>query len=319
MKDDKLYILGYASGVAGIDITCGEGPLAIKKSPFLSKLQNDGDHFVWAKIIEPAQYVNLHAFDYVYAACHDLASYVSELLRAQKRLIVLGGDHSAALGTWSGVYDAYHNQGDIGLIWIDAHMDSHTPDTTETGRIHGMPLASLLGHGPSALTEILHKEPKLKPENVCLVGIRSFESGEQTLLNELGVRIFYMDEINKRGLQSVLNEAVKVVTKQTIGFGISLDLDGLDPADAPGVDLPEPNGIKGLEVLENLRSIVKDPRFLAMEIVEFDPTRDVQHITEQLVVALLAVFIQGKTENAGDAFNENCATNLIGSPRQKGN
>src|SRR5204862_2513914 len=122
-------------------------------------------------------------------------------------------------------------------------MDSHTPATSETGRIHGMPLACLLGHGYPALTHILHSTPKLKPQNVCLIGVRSFEQGEEELWKKLNVRIYFMDEVIERGFATILKEAVNLVSANTVGYGLSIDLDGFDPLEVPGVDVPESDGI----------------------------------------------------------------------------
>src|SRR5665213_879539 len=168
---------------------------------------------------------------------------MSTLLQQHKFVSVVGGDHSCAIGTWSGVYDAMHHLGDIGLIWIDAHMDSHTPETTPTNHIHGMPLACLLGYGYPTLTGVLHAAPKFKPENVCLIGVRSYEKGEAALLKHLNVRVFFMEEVQERGFEVVLAEAVQHVNQHTIGYGITLDIDAVDPLEAPGVDVPEPEGI----------------------------------------------------------------------------
>ncbi|TAK78525.1 MAG: arginase, partial [Gammaproteobacteria bacterium] len=168
---NPLYLVGCASGIAGANLHSGEGPLVMQKSPYLSDLAVQ-----WEKVIHaPRLDTALRLDESVSQLCTELAQTVSALARQKQWFSVLGGDHSCAIGTWSGVYDALHDQGDIGLIWIDAHMDSHTPETSESGRIHGMPLASLMGYGYGTLTSILHHAPKLKPEHVCLIGVRSFE------------------------------------------------------------------------------------------------------------------------------------------------
>jgi arginase len=214
---------------------------------------------------------------------------VSENLQKHKRTCVIGGDHSCALGTWSGVYDAYHQQGDIGLIWFDAHMDAHTPETTPSGHIHGMPVAALLGFGYPTLTSIAKDAPKFKPQNVCYIGVRSYESGEAELLKKLNVKVYYMEEVLRRGFQEILQEAVYHVSQHTVGYGLSLDLDGIDPRDAPGVDVPEPNGVRAEDLMLALPMITNDPRLLLTEIVEFDPTRDRDRMTEKLFAALIEI------------------------------
>lgn len=271
----KLNLIGYASGVAGVDPETGRGP---------SVIQRGGD-YQWAAMIHPRSYTSIP--DVVSQACGELAAVVSELCREQKPFCVIGGDHTSAIGTFSGVFDAVHEKGELGLIWIDAHMDSHTPETSESGRLHGMPLACLLGYGNPGLTHILHHAPKVKPENLCLVGVRSFEKGEAELLRRLNVRIYFMKEVKERGFVSVMKEAVRHVSAHTIGYGVSLDLDVMDPEESPGVGVPEKNGVNTEDLLKIWPELMRDPKLLGSEIVEFDPSRDNQQRTEKLIISLL--------------------------------
>lgn len=279
MHNDKFHLLGYASGVAGKDSDAGDAPAVIQQA-----LQQQGYSYQWDKIIYPDSGV---LTDVISRSCSELAAAVSALAKQQVSFSVIGGDHTCAIGTWSGVYDAMHEKGDIGLIWIDAHMDSHTPETSESKRVHGMPAACLLGYGYSSLTAILQQTPKIKPENLCFIGIRSFEKGEAELLARLNVRVYFMEEVKERGLMTVLKEAVKHVSSHTIAYGLSIDLDAIDPSEAPGVDVPEPDGIHAADLINGLSEIASDPKLIATEIVEFDPSRDKNHMTENLVVSLL--------------------------------
>src|SRR3990167_1194843 len=276
----KINLLAYASGIAGADLHCGEGPLVVQQS-FHAKPAS------WEATIFPSTVTELRVDEKVQLMCEALAKKVSEIITRKNFPIVLGGDHTSAIGTWSGVYDALHVQGDLGLIWIDAHMDSHTPETTESGRLHGMPLASLLGYGYPTLTNILHFSPKIKPKNLCLIGVRSFERGEAALLKRLKVRIYDMDEIRTRGLPVVFEEAMQLVCQHTIGYGISLDLDSIDPQEMPGVDVPAPNGLHAAELFAEIIKIMKDPKLFALEIVEFDPSRDIEHKSKTWIINLL--------------------------------
>jgi arginase len=314
MTKDKFYLLGYACGVAGADVRVAKGPLCIQQSPFLLALKEQGYDYQWAGMIEvdgllsvsstpstpstpsspsmsstpsflPAS--SMPILNVTQQACTELAAGVSGLIRKQQAFTVIGGDHTAAIGTWSGAYDALHDKGEIGLIWIDAHMDSHTPATSESGRLHGMPAACLLGKGDALLTSILHPQAKIKPENMCFIGTRSYEDGEAELLARLNVRIYFMEEVKERGFVAVLKEAVKHVTRHTIAYGISLDVDGIDPREAPGVDVPQANGIKVKDLLMGLNEIKSDPKLIGTEIVEFDPSRDKEQKTEKIVVSLL--------------------------------
>lgn len=191
--------------------------------------------------------------------------------------VVIGGDHSCAMGTWSGIAARARDYGDIGLIWIDAHLDSHTPESSESGAPHGMPLATLLGHGDPALTMLEDAHPKLKPENVVVIGARSYESGEHALLKSLGVKIMYVNEVINRGFTDCLNEAIEIVTKNTIGYGITLDVDVFDPRFMPAVGSPEPTGLIPGDAIAGFMQMDRS-NLIGFELVEYNPERDTQDI-----------------------------------------
>lgn len=221
---------------------------------------------------------------------NQLADKVCAVLREGEFPIVIGGDHSIAVGTWNGVYQALaeSEQLPMGLIWIDAHMDAHTPETTPSGAWHGMPLAALLGFGPDEISALKGNKPVFSPENICLIGVRSFEEGEAQLLNRLGVRIFFMDEVRRRGIGEVLKEALLHVTKKTKAFGLSLDLDAMDPDDAPGVGSPEEGGIPADDLLQALPQIFNHPKCVSVELVELNPYRDEEEKTVQICINILS-------------------------------
>ena len=281
----NLIVIGAASGAGAPDPACSEGPAALLRYKAFhdSPLQ----HVEWDAILRvprDQQDTPLHAVTFLST---QLAGEVEAVLNAGNFPLVVGGDHSCAIGTWSGVHHALAGKGPIGLIWIDAHMDSHTFATTPSGQLHGMPLACLLGHGETALTHIDGAEAKLRPEQVCLIGVRSFEAGEAALLHRLGVRVFDMDEIRRRGLAGVFDEALAIVQQGTAGFGVSVDLDALDPEEEPGVGTPVPGGLHRAELAEALSRLRGDPAFVAMEIVEYNPRRDRGHVTADAAGALV--------------------------------
>ena len=224
--------------------------------------------------------------------CFRLASCVHNTLESGHFPLVVGGDHSCAIGTWSGVHLWLGEQGPLGLIWIDAHMDSHTFATTPSGALHGMPLACLLGYGEQRLTGIGVAKPKLRPEHVCLLGVRSFEDGEAALLKKLGVRVISVAEIRKRGVVATLAEALAIANNGTAGYGVSLDLDVLDPSEEPGVGSPEPDGLLCLELEQALRQLRNDPALLAMEIVEYNPHHDRNLLTARAAGALFRAALE---------------------------
>lgn len=294
LNTKTLHLLGYASGVAGADSRSSDGPPALEKSPYLSILKEHGIQAIWKSMLKLTHESPLSKLEVVAKGCQELALQIEELVSKDQFFTVLGGDHSSAIGTWSGAAHAIREQGALGLIWIDAHMDSHTFETTPSGNIHGMPLACLLGKGDRALTTLLNPLPKLKPENVCLIGVRSFEEGEAELLDDLKVRIYFMDEVKKRGLKVVMQEALQIVTQNTARFGISLDIDAIDPTDAPGTGVAEPDGLSAKDILEVLTSFATHSNLIGVEIVEFNPHRDKDHITEKLIAEMLLALGKGK-------------------------
>ncbi|MBU1395661.1 MAG: arginase [Gammaproteobacteria bacterium] len=281
----NIVVIGAASGAGAPDPGCAKGPDALRRYRVFhdTPLQ----HVEWDAILRvprDAQDTPLHA---VAALGARLAAEVEAVLQAGNFPLVVGGDHSCAIGTWSGVHRALADRGPLGLIWIDAHMDSHTFATTPSGQIHGMPLAALLGHGEAALTAIDGPEAKLRPEHVCLIGVRSYEAGEAALLHRLGVRVFDMEEIRRRGLAAVFDAALAIVRNDTAGFGVSVDLDALDPEEEPGVTTPVPGGLRCGELAAALSHLRSDPAFVAMEIVEYNPRRDRGHATADAAGALV--------------------------------
>lgn len=278
----------YAYGNAAENYDCEQGPLVLKNVlEKMSVAQHCHCH-------APLQVDNRHqqraALPDVAALSTKLAQSTHDAVRNQQFFITLGGDHTAAIGSWSGAANAI--EGDLGLIWFDAHMDSHTFETTPSNNIHGMPLAVLLGHGESALTHVASNKPKLKPENVALIGIRSYEPGEAALLKKLGVNIFYMDDIKKQGMQKVIESAIAIATKNTVGFGISIDLDGFDPMDAPGVGTSEADGVRAAAFLKYFSIIAEHSKLIGADIVEFNPVLDRENKTEKLGVALFKAFLK---------------------------
>ena len=281
----NIMIIGAASGTGAPDPSTAEGPDALRHYRVFhdTPLQ----HVEWDAILRVPRRERDTPLHAVAALGTRLAAEVERVLGSGHFPLVVGGDHSCAIGTWSGVHRVLAPKGPLGLIWIDAHMDSHTFSTTPSGQIHGMPLAALLGHGEAALTTIDGPDAKLRPEHVCLIGVRSFEAGEAALLQRLGVRVFEMDEVRRRGLAAVFDEALAIARQGTAGFGVSLDLDALDPAEEPGVGTPVPGGLTRAELADALSRLRGDPAFVAMEIVEYNPRRDHGHATADAAGALV--------------------------------
>lgn len=230
-----------------------------------------------------------------------LAKATASTVRAGQFPFVIGGDHSCAIGTWSGVAKSLNSE--IGLLWIDAHLDAHTFATTETGNIHGMPLAALLGHGDSSLTMIGGPHAKLAADRVVVFGARSYEDGEKALLDRLNVRVYEMNEIQRRGFTTCWTEALARVRQgsrfQNPGrYGISLDLDGFDPHLIPSVGTPVPGGLVPEEVLRHLWPYLSDSELVGLEVVEFNPHHDRGSQGLSLILELAALLRRQRPSQA---------------------
>ena len=220
--------------------------------------------------------------------CAKLSDEVYQALKSGRKPIVLGGDHSIGMGTITGVSRfTKDSDGALGLIWIDAHADMNTPNSTHTGNIHGMPLSVTLGRGYPELVGLGGFSPKVRPQNVALIGIRTLDSDEKELCRKSGVRYFTMREIDERGMHAVMKEAIAVVTNGTTGFHLSFDLDGIDPIYAPGVSTPVTGGISYREAHLILEMMADTKKLLSMEFVELNPMCDVEHKSAGLVVDLI--------------------------------
>lgn len=284
-------LIGAAIGRGAQDPRTEYGPDKLLEIDPVAALRSRGVAADWGRILYPHYGRQLtEPIDIVAEFSRRLADHVAATLQRNRIPIVVGGDHSCAIGTWSGVHR--HLQGGaLGLIWIDAHMDSHTPETTESGAVHGMPLAVLLGHGEKALTSVGGDCAKLAPANVCLLGVRSYEAGESVLLQRLGVKVVFMEEIRRRGFPAALHEAIQQVTARTSAFGLSIDLDGIDPADAPGVGSAVSCGIPATELLDALRMLHGDARLFALEITEYNPFLDADGRTARVILEIIAAVL----------------------------
>jgi len=288
----NIAIVGAASGWGAQDMGCADGPEALRAAGLAAFLQTRGQHAQWAETLHPAP--GHDRLWLVTDLCARLAQRVAAVRAGGDFPLVVGGDHSCAVGTWSGVHLAA--RGPLGLIWIDAHMDSHTPQTSPSGALHGMPLACLLGHGESSLTSLVGPGPVLLPQHVCLIGVRSFEAGEATLLERMGVRIFSMAEVRQRGIDAVFRDALNIAQNGTAGFGVSIDLDALDPEEDPGVGTPAKDGMHGEGLAHALRQLHGNPHLLALEIAEYNPHRDRNSATARMALRLAAAALTSGAE-----------------------
>jgi arginase len=275
----------------GVDM----GPSAIRVANLFERVKSLGYDVVesgniaveqaeaWPEGDERAKYLPQIA-----ATCRDLALKVYDSLSAGQLPVVMGGDHSVAVGTVGGVSKFYRDRGQsIGLIWLDAHADMNTPETSPSGNVHGMPLACLLGIGPPELVDLLGFHPKVNPRNTVIVGLRDVDQFERPHVRDSGVCAYTMRDIDERGLRAVMDEAIRKASDGTAGIHLSLDMDWIDPKDAPGVGTPVRGGATYREAHLAMEMICDSRAMLSMEVVEVNPVIDEVNRTADLAVELI--------------------------------
>jgi arginase len=275
-----VALIGFASGLGARYAGCADAAARLKQAGLQTYLIEQGAAAEWRAMLVPTEGGGLA--QRIDELNERLSMQVQQALLADTLPLVLGGDHTSAVGTWRGTL-AGIDQGPLGLLWIDAHMDAHTPESSHSGLLHGMPLAVLLGHcGDNAppCTAVL------RPEHVCIVGARSYESEEAALLESIGVRIYHMDEIRHRGLDVVMHEAHARVRHGATTYGITVDVDSIDPLEAPGVGTPEAGGLRAQELIRLLKEITAVSAPAAIEIAEFNPHADYGDVTLRIVMEL---------------------------------
>lgn len=292
-------------GIIGAPITIGQpnkgvdfGPDAIRHAGLTKKLKemkalyNDyGNVGVLNQEAETANpTTNLKNLDEVVAANELIAEKVHEVMKNNHFPLILGGDHSIAIGTIAGVQPSYPN---LGVIWYDAHADLNNEDTSPSGNIHGMSLAVNLGIGHPKLTSIRNGEVKVKPDNVVIIGARSIDEGERELIKEKGIKVFTADDVERKGIDSVINESMDYLS-ETDGIHLSFDVDALDPLYTPGTGTPVAGGLSMRESLYALRLFHESKRITSAEFVEVNPLLDDQNKTAERTVELVASFLGEK-------------------------
>jgi len=274
----------------GVDM----GPSALRVAGLESKLESIGHTVedagnIDVTLAEQENPGHPHAryLNEITATCTKHANLVLKTLESGKVPFAIGGDHSMAVGTVSGVAEYYHRQNqNIGLLWIDAHSDINTPDTSPSGNVHGMPLGAIMGLGPTELANIYGWSPKIRPENCVLVGIRDVDLAEKENIRRAGIEVFTMRDIDERGMRAVMEEALRMAGRGTVGYHVSLDMDWIDPEDAPGVGTPVPGGSTYREAHLAMEIIADHGRMTSMEIVEVNPVIDEHNRTAELAVEL---------------------------------
>ena len=291
MSNKVLHLIGAEVGEGASDGGCKWGAAALREQGMAQALASTGRNVTWGdNVTAQALHANTR-LEVIEVFSQQLAQSVKKALRQGHQPLVVGGDHSCAVGTWSAVADSLRPSGSLGLIWIDAHLDAHTPETSDSQAPHGMPLASLLGHGSVGMTHLYGWSGKLQAANVVVIGARSYEAPEKALLERLGVRVMFMEEVLERGFAACFEEARAIVMANTAGWGITFDLDGLDPQDAPGTGTPVEIGIRLADALPVLAGCSHDPSFMALELTEYNPLRDFGGRTAQAAMKLVCAVL----------------------------
>ena len=290
-----IHVLGVpmdlGSGRRGVDM----GPSAIRIAGLSERLRglghtvvDDGD--IAIKNMEELKVGDERArYLKEIARASDLVSRKVDRILAKGRFpLVLGGDHSIAVGTVSGIAGFCRRKGaGLGLLWIDAHGDINTPATSPSGNVHGMPVAALLGQGPDALTTIGGSGPKLDPANVALLGIRRLDEGEKVRLKQLGVQVHTMSDIDRHGIHRVMKKALARVTDGADYLHVSFDLDAVDPTVAPGVGTPVKGGLDYREAHLIMELLHDSGAMTSLEMVEVNPILDDRNASAAFAVELV--------------------------------
>ena len=287
----KISILGVPMDLGQARRGVNMGPSAIRYADVIERLErlgyevaDHGDIEIGAaeRLQDPE--TNMKNLKAVADANAILESKVDEIVKEGDFPLVFGGDHSIAIGTLAGVSKHYSN---LGVIWYDAHGDLNIADTSPSGNIHGMPLAASLGHGHPTLTEIGGYSPKVKHENIVIIGARDLDEGEKELIKDKGIKVYTMHEIDRLGMTKVMEERISYLKDKTDGVHLSLDLDALDPSDCPGVGTPVLGGISYRESHLAMEMLAESGMITSAEFVEVNPILDERNRTAMVAVALM--------------------------------
>ncbi|MCJ8008745.1 arginase [Lederbergia wuyishanensis] len=287
----KISILGVPMDLGqtrrGVDM----GPSAIRYAGVLNRLnkldydvEDIGDIVVKVDSLEEDSHISLKNLKAIARISEELACSIQTIIENKRFPLLFGGDHSIAIGTIAGISKFYKN---LGVIWFDAHGDLNTEETSPSGNIHGMPLAASLGYGHPSLTGIGGYGPKVKPENVVIIGARDLDKGEREFIKNKNIKVFTMHEIDRLGMTRVMEESIQLLKNRTDGVHLSVDLDALDPHDAPGVGTPVLGGISYRESHLAMEMLEETKLITSAEFVEVNPILDERNKTAEVAVALM--------------------------------
>jgi arginase len=290
--------LDLGAGRRGVDM----GPSALRVAEVDAKIaalgyevQDGGDLPVRIRETQGPGDLRLKYLKEILEVCSCLRDRVGEALAAGAIPVVLGGDHSVAMGTIAGLARHLHARREkLGLVWFDAHADANTAETSPSGNIHGMPLAAVLGLGAPSLVNLAGHAPMVDGSRAALVGIRDVDPAERANVRATGIGAFTMRDIDERGMRSVMEEAIERAANGTSGVHVSFDVDGIDPDYAPGVGTPSPGGISYREAHLAMEMLADTGRVISADLVEVNPILDHRNATAALAVELLSSLLGKK-------------------------
>lgn len=293
----NIDIIGVPSTFGQRKLGVNLGPDAIRYAGLQDRLENIGLNVSDRGNIDVptidlkkfnSEQEGLRNYDEIVQVSNTLSDKVDQTISNNSFPLVIGGDHSIAVGSISGISKHYSN---LGVIWYDAHGDLNIPDESPSGNIHGMPLRILLGEGPSELVNLNDFQPKLKPENVVLIGMRDLDKGERNYIKEQNIKTYTMADIDKLGIESVINESVQYLKNRNVdGLHLSLDVDALDPTETPGTGTRVLGGLSYRESHFALELLHESKMITSMDLVEVNPLIDLHNNTAEQAVSLLGTF-----------------------------
>lgn len=291
----KIRIIGVPMDLGASRRGVDMGPSALRVAGLQARIKQLGHQVedignIPVKQAEEMSYGDKRAkyLKEIAATCQDLAETTEKSLAEGFLPLILGGDHAIAAGSGAGVAHFFRRQNkQIGYLWLDAHGDMNTPESSPSGNVHGMPLAAIMGYGAPELVDLLDFQPKSEPGNVAIVGARELDAQERKLAKKSGVHVFTMRDIDERGMREVMSQALKCAMDDTQGICVSLDMDFVDPSDAPGVGTPVRGGVTYREAHLAMEMIADSEAMVSMEIVEINPVIDEHNRTALLGVELV--------------------------------
>jgi arginase len=294
LMNKKVALVGVPMDLGGGRRGVDMGPSAIRIAGLEEGVRSLGLGFVDrgnVSVREPESRIpknpKARFLDEIAECCGRLRAKVEMILAANEFPLVVGGDHSIACGTVAGISSHYHKKGQkIGLIWFDAHGDMNTPESSESGNIHGMPLAACIGRGLPELVRLGDRVPMVDVEKAVLIGARTLDPREKQEIKDSGIHVFTLKDIDMHGIHKVMKMAIEIACSGTAGFHLSFDMDGTDPSVAPGVGTPVMGGTTYRESHLIMEHAAESGRLLGLEITEINPILDNQNATARVAVDL---------------------------------